>query len=99
MNEPMPWLRHCLEMIDAKGEPHRTIDLNAVRAEIDRLQGGCPCERLAGSTGEARRVTAMIVHGHHEPFAQVKVQQDAETLQGEAKTISDAIRGLSPQGR
>ena len=84
-------------MIDDKPEPHRTIDLNAVRAEIDRLQGGCPCERLAGSTGEARRVTATVVHGHHSPFAQVKVQTDAETLCGEGAAIVDAIRSLSPQ--
>lgn len=98
MNEPMPWLRHCLEMIDAKPEPHRTIDLNAVRAEIDRLQGGCPCERLAGSTGEERCVTAIVVHGHHASFARVRVQNDAETLCGQGPAVADAIQGLVRQG-
>ncbi len=97
MNEPMPWLRHCLEMIDAKPEPHRTIDLNAVQAEINRLQGGCPCERLAGNDGRPARLVATVIHGHHTPFAQVDIVQGHEHKIGQGETVADAIQGLVPQ--
>jgi hypothetical protein len=94
MNEPMSVLRGCLRMIDSQEEPHRTINFNAARDELNRYQGGCPCEQLARQHGGATKVATMVFHGQCSDFAQVETMRDGEALAGQGKTVAEAIKDL-----
>jgi hypothetical protein len=66
---PVAIIRGALEAIGAEDKPHRDIMLNAVRAELDTMQGGCPCEQrlhhatcLPDDEGEAAKMLLRTVH-------------------------------------
>lgn len=91
---PVAIIRGALDAIQAEDEQHREIMLNAVRAELDAIQGGCPCERLARKESRATNVVATVFHSVDCDVAQVKKMQDRETLCGQGKSVAEAIRDM-----
>ena len=91
---PVAIIRGALEAIAAEDATHREIMFDAVRDELNRYQGGCPCERLARQDHRATSVTATVFHSADCDVAQVKKMRDNETLCGQGKNVAEAIRDL-----
>ena len=91
---PVAIIKGALETIAHENEQHQEIMFNAVRDELNRYQGGCPCEQLARKHGGATNVVATVFHSTCNDFAQVKTMRDSETLAGQGKTVAEAMRDL-----
>jgi hypothetical protein len=90
---PVAIIKGALEAIAHEDEQHQQIMLNAVRAELDAMQGGCPCEQLA-RTHMNTRINTMVWHGLKDDLCQIERITDAETIAGSGKTVAEATRDL-----
>lgn len=94
MSDPVRIIAGALKAIKAEDEPHRTIMLSAVRAELDAIQGGCPCEQLANQSKQPTSVVTRIFRAPHESTVRITAGCDACTLTGNGATVEMAIRDM-----